>query len=395
MKHSFTHAIFVLSLWLGLFVSAYAQTLEVSVQPVAVPYLLIIPDSRSGGMGDVGAAISPDPNTTFYNPSKLAFLKNRIGFGVSYVPWLGNLGAGMGLSYLSSYYKLNQRQVVGFAMKYFDQGSIDFTDNQGRYLGTYRPNEFNIDGTFAMKLSPYFSIAGTGRFIYSNLTGGFDGEPNFKPGAAAAVDLSVFYTQPTKLAGQTGIWSWGANFSNMGSKLVYSNPQEPDYLPTNLRLGTAYTHNLDAFSTLTLALDLNKLFVPAPTDSLGQWKRKGLFTAIGSSVADESFSEEMKGFNYSLGAEYWYNNLFALRAGYFYEHPSEGARTFLSLGAGIRYQQLGVDFSYLLSAGRANNPLSNTLRFSLIFTFEGRQKNSGASEPVEESPILEDGGKTN
>ncbi len=374
---------------------AFAQQLNLGISrkaiTTAVPYLLVVPDSRSAGMGDAGVAISPDANCTFFNPSKLAFIKPKLGLSITYVPWLGNLGAGMGMTSLSSYYRLNKRQSLGLAMRYFDQGSVDFVDKGGVYLGTARPREFNFDGTFAMQLSPNFSIAGSGRFIYSDLSADFGGtDPaNIKPGAAASVDLSAYYSEQTQMGAKTGRISFGGNISNIGTKMVYGDPTEPDFLPTNLRLGAAYTHDLDATNSVTFALDINKLLVPTPdpADTTNSWKQQGIFTSLFSSFADAQGGarEEFNEINYCFGLEYWYNNLFALRAGYFYEHPTKGNRNFITLGAGLRYQQLNVDFSYLLATGSTGtNPLANTLRFTLMFNFDSGRPRQDHSEESEE-----------
>ncbi len=353
----------------------------------AVPFLSIAPDARSAGMGDVGVAISPDANASYWNPAKLAFLDKSIGGSLSFTPWLQKIVGDMSITYLSLYKKLNKNQAVGISMRYFDLGSIDFTDANRNIIAEFNPREYSIDATFAMKLSQRFSIAGTGRFIHSNLAGNITTGPNSndtRPGNTAAVDLSAYFVNPNvSLGAYTAEFALAANLSNIGFKITYSDDNQQDFIPTNLRLGTALTTDFDAFNKVTLAFDLNKLLVPTPPalDSAGniiagKSTDRGLFSGMFGSFTDapDGFSEELQEIMYSVGVEYWYNDLFALRGGYFHEHEDKGFRQYFTVGAGLRYQVFGLDFAYLLARNR-QNPLEDTLRFTLHVNLDRSQPN--------------------
>ncbi|MGB3467599.1 MAG: type IX secretion system outer membrane channel protein PorV [Cyclobacteriaceae bacterium] len=342
----------------------------------AVPFLLFSPDSRGSGMGDVGVATSPDANSIHWNNAKLAFIETDIGGSISYVPWLGKIVDDMAVSYLSFYKKINRIQSIGFTFRYFDLGEIQLTDVRGVPQGIQSPQELAVDGTYSRKLSENFSIGVTGRFIWSNLAGDVNNAPDAQAGTSVAVDLGAYYTKDLVLKGKDANLSFGLHISNIGQKITYTSPENEDFLPANIRLGTAFKTSLDAYNTITFGFDANKLLVPSPpvvdasnniirgNDPNSRSLLAGTFGSFGD--APDGFSEEMKEITLSFGAEYWYKDVFSGRVGYFYENPDKGGRKYFTLGLGFRYQVFGVDFSYLIPPV-ANDPLGDTLRVSLLF----------------------------
>ena len=359
-----------------------AQDPTINVVTSAVPFLRISPDARSGGMGDVGIATSPDANSAFWNLAKTPFNVNKAGISVTYTPWLKDLGLNdVYLASLSGYYKLDEEQAISSSMRYFSLGSIQFTDNLGNDLSSYRPREFAFDAGYSRKLSSKLSLGIALRYINSNLASGTINGVSYKAGSSVAGDLSLFHTGA--VSGGSGL-NYGVTLSNLGSKISYtSDANQKDFIPANLGLGVAYTREIDPVNKITFGLDIHKLLVPTPPlvgDSAGlvSYRSKGVVGSWFSSLGDApgGFSEELKEFQTSLGVEYWYNNQFALRTGYFYETPTKGNRQYFTLGAGLKYSTYGINFSYLLPSGSgvSRNPLSNTLRFSLVFDFgEGKK----------------------
>ncbi len=358
----------------------------------AVPFLLITPDSRAGGMGDVGAASSPDVNSIHWNASKLAFTEKKMAIGVSYTPWLRALVPDINLAYLSGYYKTKKNGTIGASLRYFSLGDITFTDANGQTIGQFKPNEFAVDVAYAVKLAKEFSVGGAVRYVNSNLTNGQNVQGSTThPGRSIAVDLSATYRkEKIKLADKKAIGTIGLNISNIGNKMSYSDRNNADFIPINLRLGGSLAINIDDYNSIAFMADINKLLVPTPpiydVDTNGSPKygadgkaiilkgkdpRRGVAEGIFGSFNDApgGGKEELREINYSLGMEYWYNKLFAVRAGYFYEHPLKGNRRYVTLGAGIKYNVFGLDFAYLIPL-QQRNPLQNTLRFTLTFDFD-------------------------
>ena len=353
----------------------------------AVPFLSITPDSRSGAMGDAGVAISPDANSAYWNPSKLVFIDNKMGFALSYSPWLAKIINDMSLSYLSGYYKLTKEQAIAVSLRYFDLGEIFFTDDNNNPQGEFNPKEFAIDATYARMLSEKFSLGITIRYVNSNLTGHFQtSSVEAKPANTVAADVSAFYKTETKI----GDLSFGGNISNIGAKVTYSNQDNKDFIPINLRLGSALKTEIDPYNSITFALDFNKLLVPTPPVYLmdangviqtdpdgnpiierGKDPNRNLLSGMFGSFSDapDGFSEEMQEIMISFGTEYWYNELFAARLGYFYEHANKGNRQYFTMGVGFRYNVFGFDFAYLVPP-QQEHPLAETLRFTLHFNFE-------------------------
>ena len=347
----------------------------------AVPFLLISPDSKAGAMGDVGVATAPDANSLHWNPAKFAFVDDEMGFAVSYVPWLRALVPDINLSYLAGYRKLNDNEAIGLELRYFSLGDITFTDILGTTIGQYKPSEFALGTSYARKLSANFSLAISGRYIYSNLTGGqaAGGIPTVA-GQSIAADIAGFYTQPIRISGKDVDLAIGGNISNIGNKISYTETAVRDFIPINLRLGTALGTEFDDYNKMSIAFDINKLLVPTPPvyDEgeivEGQDPNVSVVSGIFQSFGDApgGFKEEMREINYSVGTEYWYANQFAIRAGYFFEHDTKGGRKFFTFGSGVKYNVFALDFSYLINASRAingNNPLANTMRFTLVFDF--------------------------
>ena len=350
----------------------------------AVPFLLISPDSKAGAMGDVGVATTPDANSMHWNPAKLAFVDDDMGFSMSYVPWLRALVPDINLSYLAGYKKLNDNEAIGLELRYFSLGDITFTDIVGNTLGQYKPSEFALGTSYSRKLSDNFSLAISGRYIYSNLTGGqlAGGIPTVA-GQSIAADISAYYTNPIRIGGKDIDLAFGGNISNIGSKLAYTETTDKDFIPINLRLGTSIGTEFDEYNKMSFAFDINKLLVPTPpvydgtgTDNIvaGMDPEVSVVSGIFQSFWDApgGIKEEFREINYSIGTEYWYANQFALRAGYFFEHNTKGGRKFFTFGSGVKYNVFALDFSYLINASRAingNNPLANTMRFTLVFDF--------------------------
>jgi hypothetical protein len=371
----------------------------------AVPFLLITPDSRAGGMGDAGCASLNDANAIHWNASKLGFEQKKMGFAVSYTPWLRALVPDINLAYLTGFYKLKKRGAIAASLRYFSLGDITFTDANGQTTGQFRPNEFAIDVAYGTKLADNFSVGGAVRYINSNLTGGALVESaQTRPGRAIGVDISALYKkEKIKLSDKKAIVAVGINISNIGNKMTYSDRNgsgNSDFIPINLRLGGSLNVNLDDYNSISILADVNKLLVPTPpiyaldsnnapiSNGAGGYKiaagkdpNRGVAEGIFGSFNDApgGGKEELHELNYSIGMEYWYNHLFAIRGGYFYEHPTKGNRQFFTLGAGVKYNVFGLDFAYLIPT-KQKNPLANTLRFTLTFDFDAFKAQNNEEE---------------
>lgn len=350
----------------------------INVVTTAVPFLRISPDARSGGMGEVGIATSADAYSGFWNLGKIPFAKSKTNIGVTYTPWLSDLGLNdVYLASLSGYHQLDENQALSVGLRYFSLGNIQFTDNNGNQLQSFRPREFGVDLGYSRKLSGKSGLGIALRYISSDLAGGTVNGITYKKGTSVAGDLH-YYHNGLKETGAG--FNWGVTLSNLGAKISYTeDANQKDFIPANLGLGGAYTKVFDADNKVTFALDLNKLLVPTPPsigDSAGlaDYRSKGVVSSWFSSFGDapDGGAEELREVTASLGAEYWYKEQFAVRAGYFYENPEKGNRKYFSVGAGLKYNMFGLNFSYLLPAGSGinRNPLSNTLRFSLSFDLD-------------------------
>lgn len=371
--------------------SSDGTTWQINTITTAVPFLQVTPDARGGAMGDVGVATPPDYSSQFSNPAKYVFSKKKFGIGVSYTPWLKKLVNDISLPSLMGYYKIDKANAVSGSLRYFSLGNISFTDELGNSRGDYKPNEFAVDASWSRLLTKRMSMAVTARYIYSNLTLGQEvGGVSTKAGQSVAADLSMYYTKPLKISGvEAANLAFGFNITNIGAKISYTETTRKDFLPTNLRLGAGLNLDIDDHNTINIGVDLNKLLVPTPPiyqlDSVGSPAKDAAGNQIIESGMDpnvsivtgimQSFydapggaSEEFKEINWGGGIEYWYEKQFAVRLGYFYEDKTKGNRQFFTFGAGLRYSTFGLDVSYLVS--NQQNPLANTLRFTLSFDFD-------------------------
>lgn len=373
-------------------ISVNAQSLptgqEVRFNPIstAVPFLTITPDSRHGAMGNVGAATSPDANSQYLNPSKYAFVEDKFGFSLSYTPWLRKLVSDINLAYLSGYYRLDNNQVIGSSLRYFSMGDILLMDQNGTSLSNVRPNEFALDFSYSRKLSDYFSGGIALRYIRTDLAGGVS-QQTYSPGNAFAADVSFYYNKKWKGTDQTKTIAAGINFSNIGSKISYNDGQTKEFLPANMRLGATFTNEFNLTNSLSVSLDLNKLLVPTPSSQVvsdnnggtiilpDNSSNKSVISGLFGSFSDApgGLKEELQEFTISTGLEYWYNKRFALRAGYFNEAQNKGNRKFFTAGVGVKMNLCSVDFSYLIPANQ-NNPLANTIRFTILFDADSFKK---------------------
>ena len=383
----------------------------------AVPFLRIVPDARFGGMGDVGIAMSADANSMHFNASGLTFAEKDFSVSATFTPWLRALGLNdVFLAYLSGYKQVDYFQTIGFSLRYFSLGQIQYTDDQGNPLQTVRPNEFELAAAYSRKLGKSFSVGLAPKFIYSNLgSGPVSGGQTMKPALGFAADLSFTFRKELQVGPEredldgekNAIFAAGLAFSNIGTKVSYTQSANRDYIPANLGLGFSFEYQIDKHNSITLGLDINKLLIPTPirqlqydedgevvtdasgtpianpdydnsgganggADGIADYKQQSPISAIFSSFTDapggagEEFSELM----WSVGLEYWYNKQFAVRFGHYNEHKYKGNRKFFTVGLGIRYKIFNINFSYLIpSQAGQRNPLDNTLRFSIMFDF--------------------------
>lgn len=376
----------------GVFYDDILGKVSPNVITTAVPFLSIAPDARGGAMGDCGAATEADVYSMHYNPAKYVYLENKMSVGLGYSPWLRNLVTDMNLAYLAFGYKFNDRSALGATLRYFSAGEINFRDENNYDLGTYSPNEWAADVAYSRMLGDYLSAAVAGRFVYSNLT---QGQGDYSSvGWSVAADVSVYYKRPVEwFSDMDADFAWGAAITNIGSKVSYNNSSvRKDFIPTNLRVGANLKLELDEYNSLAFVVDLNKLMVPTPpvkdpnTGNIihGYENNVGVVSGMIQSFYDAPgyafnqdnqlvktgvFYEELCEITEGLGIEYWYNNLFAVRGGFFNETAMKGNRKYVTLGAALKYSVFGLDISYLipLSNKVGSNPLENTLRFNLTY----------------------------
>lgn len=365
-------------------VSEYKQKMSRAIT-TGVPFLLISADARAAGMGDIGTASSPDAFSQQYNPAKYVFSKQQQGFSISYTPYMAKLATDISLAQLNYFNKFNDRSAFAASVRYFGMGEIQKTNEIGDPIGTEEPNEFAIDVSYGLKLSDHFSGAVAARYISSNLVSSEERETSAN---SFAVDIAGFYeSEEMQFDGFDGKIRAGFNLQNLGPKISYAEGQE-DFLPSNLRLGGGFDFILDEHNKIATHIELTKLLVPSrqvpedlnndgviTPDEVSANNRKynetswtsGLFKSFGD--APDGFGEELREFTWALGAEYWYQDSFAFRLGYFNEAEDKGARRFATLGAGFKYNIINIDVSYLFDMGGNTNPLDSTLRFSLTFNF--------------------------
>lgn len=380
------------------------QTVNPNVITTAVPFVSIAPDARGGSMGDCGVSSEADVYSMHYNPAKYAFMDKNMSFGLGYSPWLHNLVDDMHLAYLAFAKKLNSESAVAATLRYFRCGDIEFRKTAEDTPLVYSPNEWAIDATYSRMLTEYLSGAVAGRFIYSNLTQNYDGESS--AGWSVAADVAVYYKRPVEwFSDMDADFSWGVSINNIGSKVSYRNTSiKKDFIPTTLRFGPSLKLELDEYNSLAFMFDVTKLLVPTPPlyqrdPQTGNYVPDGnngyaieegmsndvsvmvgmiqsFYDAPGYSYDDQlqkvhfgKAYEELCEYNIGVGAEYWYNDVFAVRAGYFNEAAMKGNRKYVTLGAALKYNVFGLDVSYLVPVNGkvGTNPLENTLRFNLTY----------------------------
>lgn len=395
--------------------------LQLNTITTAVPFMAITPDSRAGGMGDAGTALSANSNSVYWNTSILNFAKTKSEISVSYTPWLRQLTNDMHLSYVSGYYKINDRNAVCGALRYFSLGEITFTDASGNVIRDDKPSEFELTGGYAFRLSEKLSVGINGKFAYSNLTGGLTvAGVNTKAGVAGATDLSfTYYNDDAKIGGLKGVYTFATTINNIGNKIAYSELASRDFLPMNLKIGNSFLAQFDKYNSLVFSLDLQRLLVPTPAyydfvgseylmisgkdDNVGviSGMLQSFYDAPGAPVVDEAgnyvenadgsfevtkgsrFKEELTEINIATGLEYWYNNVLAIRGGYFYENKNKGNRQYFNFGVGLKYNMFGVDISYLAAMNGKQSPLANTLRFTLRMTLGSKNETSTGDDKPE------------
>jgi hypothetical protein len=373
-----------------LVVAQYTYAQE-RVITTAVPFLLIAADARSAGLADMGVATSADAYSQQYNPSKYAFSKQKQGFSMSYTPYLTSIANDISLGQLTYFNRFNDRMAFSGSLRYFGFGDIELreTGDPNEVPVITSPNEFALDGSYSLKLSPEFAMGVSGRYIRSNLKIA-NATTDARPATTFAVDVSgIYQSEEVAYDNFNGRWRAGFNFQNLGPKLSYDNDLlNENFIPANMRLGGSFDFILDDYNKVSLIGETTKLLVPTP-QTVSDLNNDGVINATDKSInnqnyrkiswtsgifqsfgdAPNGFSEELKEFTWALGAEYWYQDSFALRTGYFNESVEKGARKYLTLGAGFKYNIVKIDVSYLFSASKVRNPLENTLRFSLSFNF--------------------------
>ena len=407
MKRLLSYTVFSLA-----FAGMHAQltTAQLSGQlntiTTAVPFLLISPDSRAGGMGDAGVASSPDANSMHWNAAKYGLIEKKMGMGISYTPWLRALVPDINLAYVSFFAKPTKMGTFATSLRYFSLGNITFTDAVGNNIGQFNPNEFSLDMAYAQKLSDNFSGAFAFRYIHSNLTLGQNvGGEASHAGNSIAADVSMFYqNDKIEVSGKHATLGLGLNISNMGAKISYTSSGTKDFIPINMRLGGSLGIELDDYNSINFVLDINKLMVPtlpvykidpvtgspAKDPVTGEYiveygsnpnvsVVQGMFQSFGD--APGGFKEEIKEYILAGGMEYWYGKpkIFAFRMGYFNEAATKGNRKYLTFGIGVKYNVFGLDVAYLVPIVQ-RNPLQNTLRFTLLFDFGGSKKDGDSTE---------------
>ena len=374
-------------LFVFLFIISFAKAQE-NVITTGVPFLLVAADARSAGMADNGVASSADAFSQQWNPAKYAFAVDKVGFSISYTPYLTDLVNDISLGQLTYYNRVNERSAFAGSFRFFGLGNIELRENAEDQPRIVSPSEFAFDGSYSLKLSEKFSMAVAARFINSNLKVASDAS-DASSASSFAIDVAGFYqTEELSFNEFNGRWRAGFNIQNLGPKISYDSTQfNNNFLPANLKVGTGFDFILDDYNKVAVNLELSKLLVPTPQNpdlngdgtitpaernqNNDNYNSIGWFQGMTQSFSDApgGFSEELKEVTYSLGAEYLYQDSFALRAGYFHENPNKGARQYFSLGAGFKYNVVKVDVSYLFSTSKVKNPLENTLRFSLTFNF--------------------------
>jgi hypothetical protein len=358
--------IFGTVLFLSLALTAHSEN---KYNPIvnSVYSLSISPDAVASGMGDLGAATDPDANSQYWNPSKYAQIQSNAGLSLSFTPWLSKLANDINLSYLAGYYKLDDRQAISTSLRYFSLGEVVLRTDLTDPGFSIQPYEFAFDVAYSRMLSERMSMAVSMRYILSDLMSGED-----PAGSAFAADIAAYYKQPVYFGREEGSLAFGANISNIGTKISYDGGNSSYFIPTNLRLGASVNYPIDDYNAFSVSMDVNKLLVPTPTDTsevtTNTSSIQGIFKSFGD--APGGLKEELQEIYGSLGVEYAYNKQFFVRSGYYYENQYKGNRKYFTFGAGFKMSMVRLDASYLVSQSQSN-PLDETLRFSLAFDMEG------------------------
>lgn len=383
-----------------LFTNMKAQDIKNQLNPIyhGVTSLAIAPDARSAGLGDVGAATDPDVNSQFWNPAKYPFCISRAGISLNYTPWLRQITNDIDLANITGYYRLGDYDALSASLRYFSLGEV-YTSLDADAM-TIKPYEMAFDIAYSRMLSETFSAGVALRYIYSDL--GYSDDDETTPGSAFAADIALYHNGYINISGHESQLGWGLNISNIGSKISYDDGNTSEFIPTNMRFGLSLLYPIDEYNTITIAADANKLLVPTrPTmdqyiehmieteggtaadyennfSDYRTWLEgegyfnvspiSGIFKSFGD--APNGFKEELQEIQWSAGLEYAYNNQFFLRAGYHYEHPNKGNRTYFTVGAGFKMNVFSLDAGYVISTAQSN-PLDQTLRFSLAFDMDG------------------------
>ena len=363
-----------------LVVSQFSISQERRVITTAVPFLMISADARASGLGEQGVATSPDAFSQHWNPSKYVFSEKLSSIGISYTPYLSKIVNDVFLTNLNFYNVIDQRSSWSASFKYFSLGDIDIIQNPQDIPILETPNEFTLDASYSLKLSEYFALAVTGRFLMSDVKlQSVDADSD--SASSFAVDISGFYQSDQKSYNNfNGVWRAGFNISNIGPRMKYEELGRKNFIPTNLKVGGAFDFIFDSSNKFSLNLELNKLLVPSPSEPVYNSNNEiigynqadvnflsGIFKSFGD--APDGLSEEIKEFTIATGLEYLYNDSFALRIGYFNENEDKGARKYLTFGTGFQLEEFDIDLSYLLSTSSIISPLENTLRFSFTYNF--------------------------
>jgi len=367
-------------------INATAQE-SIRVITTAVPFLLIAADARSGGMADIGVATSADAFSQQWNPAKYVFAISKQGVGITYTPYLSNLVNDIFLGNLTYYNRLNERSAIATSFRYFSLGDIELRETFDQEPLIQSPNEFTFDVSYALRLSERFSMAVAGRYLSSDLKIQASNE-DASAASSIAIDVAGYYqSEEIGYSDFGGRWRAGFNISNVGPKIKYDDVGQESFLPTNLGLGVGFDFILDQYNKVNVNLEFNKLLVPTPPDpdlnedgevtpeersqAIQDYQDINFFSGMFQSFSDapDGFSEELKEVIWALGVEYWYQDVFAFRMGFFHESPEKGSRQFLSLGAGFKYTTINIDMSYLFSTSTVRSPLEGTLRFGLTFNF--------------------------
>jgi hypothetical protein len=405
-KYSFLILVTLVSAFVfGQNTTVNQNSLQLNAITTAMPFLSINPDSRSGGLGDAGTALSPNANSIYWNTAGISFSKNKMEIGGSIVPWLRQLTNDINLYYIAGYRKFNDRNALTFAFRQFTLGEITYTNDQGTILRPDKPSEQEAVIGYALKLSDKFSLGVNGKFAYSNLTGGMIvAGAQTQAGIAGAADLSFMYQNTDiNFGGKEGELRLGATINNIGNKISYSSLASSDFLPMNMKLGGSYLMKMDEYNSITFTMDLQKLLVPTPpiyyqgNMIAGKSNNVGVISGLLQSFSDapgtvvlnsankpdlvdgkakivkgSKLKEELSEITISGGLEYNYNKVLAVRGGYFHESSNKGGRQFFTFGVGLKYNIMQIDMSYIAALSR-NSPLANTLRFSLLFNINSNQ----------------------